>query len=398
VNLYHEGAGSAALPIDSQLAAQIEQKGMQLREASLAHVRRTAPVPGSESALRRLFASLLVGRPIYDEMVPQFAEVTRRQLAQLQKASEALGPITSVKFLSPDVLGGDAFQVSHERGSTFFGILLTGDGKIQTAGLMASPPALAGSAKAIHGPYEPVQEMAFGSPSLKVFRPVGAGTNSSPGGLPLVIWGSGGCAFDSPVYTGLLSTISSHGFVVVTTAGRAQQGFADRATNLDDLKAALAWAERENIRAGSALNGKIELTRVGAIGQSCGGELAIDLGADPRVSTIAVFNYGIGGSVLKKLHGPVLLVNGHETDFAMGASRGSYDEIGHLPAFYAALRGAGHLGTVIEPGGGEFANVASNWFLWQLRGDKTASAMFVGQQCGLCVNKNWDVASKRMEN
>ena len=51
----------------------------------------------------------------------------------------------------------------------------------------------------------------------------------------------------------------------------------------------------------------------------------------------------------------------------------------------------------IGNGGGEFANVASNWALYQLKGDKKAGAMFVGKSCGLCTNLNWDVESKGLK-
>jgi len=51
------------------------------------------------------------------------------------------------------------------------------------------------------------------------------------------------------------------------------------------------------------------------MGQSCGGFLAIVLGADLRVGTIGVFNAGAMEvpAALKSLHGPVLLINGGET-------------------------------------------------------------------------------------
>jgi hypothetical protein len=398
LNLYHEGIGSAALPIDAQLASQIEQHGRQLQKEANARLASKSPMPGSETALRRLFAGLLEGKPNYDEMSPQFADVTRRQVVQLQQGAQALGAITSLTFLSPAVQGGDAYQVNHQHGASFIQIALSSDGKIQGALFVASPPAVADTAKAAKGPYQPTREMAFGAPGLKVFRPEGIDRISRNNRLPVVIWGAGGCAFDGPIYTGLLSTIASHGFLVITTAGRAQEGFGDRQSIVDDLTSAIDWAERENVRIGSPLNGKIETKRIAAIGQSCGGGLAIELGADPRVATIAVFNYGTTGEALKKLHGPVLLVNGHESDFMMGASKATYDEIDNLPVFYGALRGVGHTGTVIEPGGGEFANVASNWFLWQLKDDKSAAAMFVGQKCGLCTDPHWEVGSKRTEN
>jgi len=57
----------------------------------------------------------------------------------------------------------------------------------------------------------------------------------------------------------------------------------------------------------------------------------------------------------------------------------------------------GHTATVFHPGGGELANVASNWLMWTFKQDKKAGAMFVGKNCSLCTNSNWDVRSKGIE-
>jgi hypothetical protein len=94
------------------------------------------------------------------------------------------------------------------------------------------------------------------------------------------------------------------------------------------------------------------------------------------------------------LHGPVLLINGGEPDFMLAASAATFDKLDHVPAFYGARHNAGHTATVFHPGGGEFANVASSWLEWTLKGDKKAGAMFVGKTCGLCTNSNWDTRSK----
>jgi dienelactone hydrolase len=356
-------------------------------------------MPGSEAAVRRLFTGLLEGKPNYEEMVPQFAEVTRRQLAQLQAAAQVLGAIQSVKFLNVTPQGTDAYEIHHEHGTSTMQIMLSADGKIQGALFSGPPPAaVAGAPQAQQGPYRATFETAFGAAGLRVFRPDSLDRFPRPDTLPVVVWGNGGCNFDTPVYASLLSTIASHGFLVITTAGRPEGAAADRPATTDDLKGAIDWAVRENARPGSALRGKIETKRVAVMGQSCGGGLAIEMGADPRVATIGVFNYGTTDDVLKKLHGPVLLINGHESDFMMGPSKAAYDAIDTLPVFYGALHGVGHVGTVMQPGGGEFANVASNWARWQLKGDKAASAMFVGSKCGLCTSPNWDAQSKRLPN
>jgi hypothetical protein len=184
------------------------------------------------------------------------------------------------------------------------------------------------------------------------------------------------------------------------------------------MRAAIDWAEKENVRAGSPLNGKIAVDKVAVMGTSCGGFLSIALGADPRVKTIGVFNSGVqtppagqaqgkagrGGpspqptsDALPKLHGPVLLLNGGEPDFLMGASAATFEAISHVPAFYGSRHNAGHSATYFHPGGGEFANVASNWLLWTFKGDKEAGKKFVGKDCGLCTNSNWDVKSKGID-
>lgn len=214
----------------------------------------------------------------------------------------------------------------------------------------------------------------------------------------MVVWGNGGCAIDSTRYAGFLTTIASYGFLVLATA--VHPGAAAGRATADSPRAAIDWAEAENARAGSPLRGKIALDRIAVMGQSCGGFMALELGADPRVATIGVFNSGVQGdpaATVARLHGPVLLVNGHDRDFLMPWSEATFDAIQKLPAFYGARRNAGHTATVDHPGGGEWANVASSWARWQLKGDQQAARMFVGKDCGLCRDANWVTRSKGMQ-
>jgi len=256
---------------------------------------------------------------------------------------------------------------------------------------------LEGAPLAVPGPHKVESGLAFGSPGHVVYRP--ADLSGFPAStLPVMVWGNGGCAINSTRYAGFLTTISSHGFIVIATA--AEPGATGGRATADNLRKAIDWAETENKRAGSPLNGKIALDRIAVMGQSCGGFLSIELGSDPRVDTIGVFNSGAQGenvARLKALHGPVLLINGHERDFLMASSKATFDAIETLPTFYGARHNAGHTATVDHPGGGEFANVASNWLRWQFKNDQQAAKMFVGKDCSLCTNPNWDTASKRLQ-
>ena len=274
-----------------------------------------------------------------------------------------------------------------------------------TPEMIASALPEEGAPKAQPGPYAVSAEPAFGNPGLMTYRPTNLEGFPKHDRLPVVVWGNGGCAIDGARYAGFLSTIASHGFVVLTTAGTRPPGSPPAGSQpaprvqatAANLTAAIDWADQENTRTGSPLNGKIDTQHVAVMGQSCGGVLAITLGADSRVGTIGVFNSGVqGGDPLMKLHGPVLLINGGERDFMMGRSKATYEAIENLPAFYGSRHGAGHTATVFHPGGGEFANVASNWVLWQFKGDRKARAMFFGTRCDLCTNANWDTVSKHL--
>jgi hypothetical protein len=264
---------------------------------------------------------------------------------------------------------------------------------------------LEGAPLAVPGPYEVVQEPAFGLETHIVFRPADLTAFPSQDTLPVMAWGNGGCGIDGTRYGDFLSTIASHGFLVLTTvAVEGQERARGVPQNMID---AFDWAEAENARAGSPLNGKVATDSMSAMGQSCGGAMSVGAGADPRAGTIGMFNIGLsapsgnagpGGmantDALDDLHGPVLMINGGEVDFMYEPAQQNFAIIDHVPVFYGARENAGHTATVFHPGGGEYANVASSWLRYVFKDDAEAGKMFVGEDCSLCQLDTWETMSK----
>ncbi len=127
-------------------------------------------------------------------------------------------------------------------------VLLTGVGVC-----LAQPPGitremierslpLEGAPLAVPGPYKVTSEGAFGSPGLIVFRPAALKAFPKKDSLPVMVWGNGGCAIDTKRYSGFLTTIASHGFLVMGTV--PLEGAARRQANADDLRGAIDWAEK----------------------------------------------------------------------------------------------------------------------------------------------------------
>jgi hypothetical protein len=286
-----------------------------------------------------------------------------------------------------------------------------------TLGLLASHArsqlAVDGAPVAQPGRYEVTSEAAFGSPRHIVFRPADLSAFPGDDRLPVVVWGNGGCSTDSSPYAGFLTTIASHGFLVLAIAhveGEDLFSIGESGPTYEQFTspflAAFDWAEAESARVGSPLRGKVAADGMAAMGLSSCGGLAVILGADPRVDTVGVFNGSGLGSIrlnndattvhVDRLHGPVLLVYGVESPM-MASSAESFEAIDNVPVFYGARRNAGHMLSMDHPGGGEFANVASSWLKWTLKRDAEAGAMFVGERCGLCTDANWEVRFKRLD-
>ncbi|MFL6728153.1 MAG: hypothetical protein ACJ8FS_16810 [Sphingomicrobium sp.] len=292
------------------------------------------------------------------------------------------------------------------------------------------PPGVIG-APAGTGPYPAVAEVAPQLTTQTVYHPV----KLPPRKMPVVLWGEGGCRDNGLAYSAFLREIASHGYLVVAvgharneepmrtappptttpvkptgTPGGAGPGPGADETQSSQLIQGLNWAIAENSRTASRYYRRIDTSHVAVMGHSCGGLQAIEVAADPRISTAIIWDSGVynrgpatgrsGVAVTKEqlraIHGPIAYINGGPADIAYANALDDFERINHIPAFFGWIP-VGHGGTFFTaPNGGEFGQVGVAWLNWQLKGDRKSGAMFAGPNCGLCTNPRWTVRRKKL--
>jgi hypothetical protein len=92
--------------------------------------RRSAPMPGSEDALRRYIDALTRGEPDYDQMTAEVAAQTRQQLKLYQAILAKLGALRAMSFRNVTQLGNDVYVVHFANGSAEWRIGLVKQGRI----------------------------------------------------------------------------------------------------------------------------------------------------------------------------------------------------------------------------------------------------------------------------
>lgn len=259
------------------------------------------------------------------------------------------------------------------------------------------------------GPYPAIAESRAELPRHTVYRPV-----EWPGAaLPLYVWGNGGCSGNGLAHAAYLRQIASHGYVIVAlgTPGGGAAPPADGntdATQASQMIEAIEWAERETARDGGPFHRRIDVTRIGVGGHSCGGLQALAISHDPRIDTTLVLNSGIYNvpgtgrsrvqvdkTQLTRLHAPALYLTGGPSDVAHPNATDDVARIDRVPVFFGALP-VGHGGTFSAPDGGEWATVTTRWLDWQLKADADASRDFAGKDCLLCTDTRWTVLQKQL--
>ena len=292
------------------------------------------------------------------------------------------------------------------------------------------------------GPYPATIEADPGVPGHTIYRPEDLSSFDQKKPLPVFAWGNGACMNSNTFYAPFLAEVASQGFLVVAIGPYSAEGPPKRdgqgggmmggsmgGTKSAQLLEALDWATAENDRKDSKYYQKLDPTKFAVAGHSCGGLQALEVAADPRVSTTLAMDSGLfeggmpkmpppktgapkagapkGGGMrmsmpnvkkedLQKLHSPVVYIDGGKTDMAYENGEDDFTKINKVPVAIAHLDGAGHGGTYMQPNGGEFGKVAVAWLKWQLKGDRTAEKMFAGSDCGLCKDTQWEYKKKKI--
>ena len=162
------------------------------------------------------------------------------------------------------------------------------------------------------------------------------------------------------------------------------------------LLEALDWLTDQNANAQSEYYHLIDLDKVAAMGQSCGGAQVLAVAHDPRIKTCLIFNSGMGEmsmsgaskESLANLHQPMLYLNGGPADVAYENANGDWKRIKGVPVVKISTLD-GHHGTYYEKHAGAYAVAARQWLNWQLKGKIGDSALFMNDEYGKMMHPDW---------
>jgi hypothetical protein len=233
-----------------------------------------------------------------------------------------------------------------------------------------------------YGPFMPITVNNTGpNGQYTLIRPETLGANGFK--HPPTTWGNG-ITTTPALYPALLSTIASHGFVIIASNSTS--------VNTQLMTAGLDWLIAQNAASGD-LQGKLATACAVSIGYSLGGGAAVDTGRHASVVTTVSF-HGLQGTA-ELLHGPLLLLTGTADNFVSAAQyvTPTFNR-STVQTFYGTLTGADHLRPLGDAGDERAPAVA--WLRLWAYGDQGARRFFYGDDCALCKapwtnpqRKNW---------
>jgi hypothetical protein len=240
-----------------------------------------------------------------------------------------------------------------------------------------------------NGPYSAVTINASGpNNEYTIYHP----SELAPNGVknPFVTWGNGMTTVPS-MYT-LLPHLATHGFVIIASNNSS--------VTPEEMRAGIDWLFAENDRSGSVFYQKLDTSKVASMGYSLGSDCTFKIGDDPRLTTTVHIS---GGAFDKadtaKLKNPAIFLcgglggDGYITGDVARTNCDSDFEVATVPVFYGNFDD-GHLGILMSPYMEMIREAVTGWLRWRLMADESLKSMFVGSDCGLCQDPNWEVRQK----
>jgi hypothetical protein len=227
---------------------------------------------------------------------------------------------------------------------------------------------------------------------------------------PILVW-SPGAGANPAIYQTLLNHIASHGFVVVSYNSTAQGS---------DMTAGIDWIVSQSTTQGSAYYNTVDTTKIAAGGQSAGSLATFAIANDTRLTTTLHINGGTFAphTDVSNLVYPAEFICGDDPDGGDGLTQGDLArpncdidfQMATAPVWYGDVIGSTHT-TVIDDAYGsgfgtspmdplkkQYLAAAAAWLRWQLAGDLTMKALFVGANCGFCLQTStWTVQQKNLK-
>lgn len=285
------------------------------------------------------------------------------------------------------------------------------------------------------GPRKAVMSTQDSLPAHVLYYPANLAAGAK---LPIVAWGNGACINAGNRFRYFLTEIASHGYLVLANGVMANPDLevgpqenprvpvpgepppppppppdpnapqrAPGRTTPEQLTESIDWAIKANADRSSPFYGRIDTAKVAVMGQSCGGVQTMAVAGDPRITTLMIWNSGVGmipnnptdpAKVLASIHTPVAFIYGEaRQDIAHRASEMNVAALDRAPVFGAWQDGMTHLGTYGQKDGGFFGKIAVAWLDWRLKGDERAAKMFKGGDCTLCAAPSWHVTKKKID-
>lgn len=238
------------------------------------------------------------------------------------------------------------------------------------------------------------------APFFHVWRPTDL--SAVEGKLPVVVWANGACNRNDAGFKPLFEKWASGGYFVVSLTS----GGGSSSTTIADQLALLEWVVEQAEMAGGPYNGKLDLDRIAAGGNSCGGITSLGLASmDERVAVVFVLSgsSGFGGADATVINGikvPVAYVVGGEEDIARANAESDYEAFAAgLPAMVVNRSSGDHL-TISNDQGVmvDAADISVNWLDLTMFGLQGAlDALNTPTVCAGCEAGLWTLTSKNLE-